>query len=74
MVRGSSLEVALIDLISSRESDLNDWNFLEKTKELPFLVLGRLRNTVGKRMMLNMNLKTMMMKSSYELINQMFYR
>ena len=74
MVRGSSLEVALIDLISSRESDLNDWNFLEKTKELPFLVLGRLRNTVGKRMMLKMNLKTMMMKSSYELINQMFYR
>ena len=74
MVRGSSLEVALIDLISSRESDLNDWNFLEKTKELPFLVLGRLRNTVGKRMTLKMNLKTMMMKSSYELINQMFYR
>ena len=63
MVRGSSLEVALIDLISSRESDLNDWNFLEKTKELPFLVLGRLRNTVGKRMTLKMNLKTMMMKS-----------
>ena len=68
MVRGSSLEVALIDLISSRESDLNDWNFLEKTKELPFLVLGRLRNTVGKRMMLKMILKTMMMKSNYELI------
>ena len=68
MVRGSSLEVALIDLISSRESDLNDWNFLEKTKELPFLVLGRLRNTVGKRMMLKMILKTMMMRSNYELI------
>ena len=68
MVRGSSLEVALFDLISSRESDLNDWNFLEKTKELPFLVLGRLRNTVGKRMMLKMILKTMMMKSNYELI------
>ena len=64
----------MIDLISSRESDLNDWNFLEKTKELPFLVLGRLRNTVGKRMMLKMNLKTMMMKSSYELINRMFYK
>ena len=58
----------MIDLISSRESDLNDWNFLEKTKELPFLVLGRLRNTVGKRMMLKMILKTMMMKSNYELI------
>jgi len=73
MVQASSLVVALIDLISYRELDLNDWNFLEycKTKELPFLVLGRLRNTVGK-MMLKMNLKTMKMKSSYELINRMF--
>ena len=52
MVLASSLEVALIDLISSRESDLNDWYFLDKTMELPFLVLGRLRNTVEKRMML----------------------
>ena len=67
MVQASSLVVALIDLISYRELDLNDWNFLE----LPFVVLGRLRNTVGK-MMLKMNLKTMKMKSSYELINRMF--
>ena len=72
MVQASSLEVALIDLISSRESDLNDWYFLDKTMELPFLVLGRLRNTVEKRMMLKMSLKTMMMKSSYELIYRVF--
>ena len=50
----SSLEVALTDLISTCRELIRDLNrngdFLEhcKTKELPFLVLGRLHNTFGK--------------------------